>query len=524
MNAIDVAVCHDCGIMHQMLPGWDPARLEAFYRQQYHDQHQRDLGLRAYSERYNHDRALGHQRMSQYAGLITTGRRGLDIGSANNAFVDAARAMGWQCYGIEINDTISDQATTYREPFESCHFPTRYFDFITLHDVFEHLIDPGRALAIISRCLKSDGLLVIDFPDFFDSAGRHHWRPIQHLWYLTLDQLANFVEYHGFDLIRQDSPIPGKKVLYFRRHRSHSKAQRLLMLPGMGDIYWVMIKLQDFMAKNQIHDAVVDVWDFDDRPRSIEYVDRIPFVARGDYFHNKDFRDDVFRQSYHDGPQSIFPGYKGYDYYLAVNGILRMGHSMDDPALDIGRYQTDWYFPFFVSLEERMIGQQFLSQQGPYIMTHFSDLGMFKQWEKCLGPAQAYEILDMIYRTSGRRIVLTGKHWDSGYNDELKKLDRGNILIDMVDRTALPDFLSMMMASDGMFGWCGGNTIKSTYFRKPTVMLWHDYFPDERFFVNCCPPDSLGQWYWPINISRQGPDQIMAAVKRAWTHEDRQVS
>lgn len=516
INDIDVAVCSDCGIIHQTLPDFSLQDLEDFYRQQYHDQHQQQIGLRSYRDRYDHDFALGQSRVAKYASYLKPQGRGLDVGSANNAFVDAARQQGFRCYGIEINGTIANPDTTYRQPFEQCHFPQDYFDFITFHDVFEHLVDPGIAMREISRSLCDGGVLIIDFPDYFIESGRHHWRRVQHLWYPTRDQLINFIEYHGFVLIRDEQPIPGKQVFYFRHQRPRTQTKRFLMLPGMGDIYWVMVKMQSFMQKNNIESAEVDIWDFDDRPRSIEYIDRIPFVQRGGYFKNKEYRDTVFRESYHDGPRSIFPNYKGYDYYFAVNGVLRVGHTLDDPALDIGQYQSDWYFPFFMSLEEQATGERFRAEHGPFIMTHFSNLGMFRHWERCLPPAQAYDILEHLHRLRGKRIVLTGKYWDSEYNQELMKLDRGRILIDMVDKTPLPDFLGLMRASDGMFGWCGGNTVKSTYFKRPTVMLWNDYFPDERFFANCCPPDSLNQWYWPLNISRCDAKTVLDTVLRAF--------
>jgi SAM-dependent methyltransferase len=448
--------------------------------------------------------------------MIITGYRGLDVGSANNAFVDAARHANYDCYGIELNPMLGNASTTYSQPIERCNFPEGYFDFVTFHDVLEHMVDPGSVIERITHCLKDQGLLVIDWPDYFDPAGRHHWRPIQHLWYPTNDQLINFVEYHGFEMFYETNPIPGKRVFHFRHRKRAGTSARFLMLPGMGDIYWVMIKMQDFMKQHRIQKATVDIWDFDDRPRSIEYVERIPFVTQGDYFKNKDYRDDVFRESYHDGPRSIFPGYKGYDYYFAVNGVLRVGHALDDASLDIGRYQSDWYFPYFMSVQETAMGQEFRRQHGPFIMTHFSSLGMFRHWQKCLTPDQAFMILREINMRCGKKIVLTGKYWDSEYNQALKSLDNKGILIDLVDQTPMPMFLSMMAASDGMFGWCGGNTVKSTYFRRPTVMLWHNYFPDERFFVNSCPPDSLGNWYWPLNISRCTTTDILNTALKAF--------
>ena len=514
-HSIPVAECDQCGIVHQFLEEFDQEDLAKFYENEYHIDHQSVLGRATYQERYDQDRRVAKNRLTKYSAFLEKSHKGLDIGSANNAFVDEARAQGIDCYGVEPGKKLHQSTTSYNSMFEQTAFPADWVDFITLHDVLEHFLDPQETIRHCAHVLRPGGMLIIDFPDFFDSAGQHHWRPIQHLWYLTQPQLTDLVVKHGFILESIDQPIPGKKVYYFRSVKQLPKPTRILMLPGMGDIYWTMIKMQDFFRKNQISNPVIDIWNFDDRPRCQDYIERIPFVRWGEYHTNKDYENDEFRQTYHTGPRSIFPGFHDYDYYIGVNGVLVQGRYLDDPSLDIGQYASDWYYPFFMGLEEENLGRKFREEHGPFVMTHFSSTGMFRIWQKHLRPRQAYDILKVIHR-SGRKIVLTGKVWDSEYNEELKKLDQEHILIDRVDRTSLPEFLAMMKYSDGMFGWCGGNTIKSTYFRKPTVMLWSDYFKDPRFFLHSCPPDSLGKWYWPVDISREPLDNIMAAVERAW--------
>jgi SAM-dependent methyltransferase len=514
-NQVPVAECRSCGIVHQYLENFDQHDLFKFYENEYHGAHQAELGRATYQERYDQDCSVAQSRLRKYTPFLSGLTRGLDVGSANNAFVDEARAQGLDCYGVEPSNNLQRPDTTYHSVFEQTAFPPDWADFITLHDVLEHFVDPVETIRHCAHVLKPGGMLIIDFPDFFDPAGQHHWRPVQHLWYMNKGQLTKLVQEHGFFLEATECPIPGKRVYYFRCVKQLPRPTRILMLPGMGDIYWTMIKMQDFFRKECIVNPVIDIWNFDDRPRCQDYIERIPFVRWGQYHNNKDYENDEFRETYHTGPRSVFPGFHDYDYYIGVNGVLVQGRYLDDPSLDIGQYDSNWYYPMFMSVDEEAMGRRFLDEHGPYVMTHFSSTGMFRIWQKHLRPRQAYEILKEIH-ASGRKIILTGKAWDSEYNEELKKIDTKGILIDMVDKTGLPEFLAMMKYSDGMFGWCGGNTIKSTYFRKPTVMLWSDYFKDPRFFLHSCPPDSLGKWYWPVDISREPAENIWAAVRRAW--------
>ena len=63
---------------------------------------------------------------------------------------------------------------------------------------------------------------------------------------------------------------------------------KILTIPGIGDIHWVMLKLESWIAKNCPGEIPeVHVWNFDGRPRSEDFVKRIPFVKFGGYFNTK---------------------------------------------------------------------------------------------------------------------------------------------------------------------------------------------------------------------------------------------
>ncbi len=91
----------------------------------------------------------------------------LDYGAGGGAFLLHARTHGWEVRGFEPG----------RRGLECCRLagfevtdnleelPTKYFGLVTLHHVFEHLVDPIAALAGIRRLLATNGRLFIEVPN-----------------------------------------------------------------------------------------------------------------------------------------------------------------------------------------------------------------------------------------------------------------------------------------------------------------------------------------------------------------------
>src|SRR5690606_25859798 len=125
------------------------------------------------------------------------------------------------------------------------------------------------------RILKPGGRLIVDFPRFWVPEGRHHWWPVQHLWMLDAEQLVELLERVGFTVASVEDPISGlPSRIRVEAVKPEAARARLLLLPGIGDIYWVAVKLAGWSAAYR---PQVAIWNFDGRPRSLEYVRRIPF-------------------------------------------------------------------------------------------------------------------------------------------------------------------------------------------------------------------------------------------------------
>ena len=95
----------------------------------------------------------------------------LDVGCATGNFLNGMQHYGWECFGVEPNEYAANYAKN-RFNFQVIngylskdHFPSDYFEVVTLWDVVEHLPDPKKDLSLIWNILKPGGLLVITTPN-----------------------------------------------------------------------------------------------------------------------------------------------------------------------------------------------------------------------------------------------------------------------------------------------------------------------------------------------------------------------
>lgn len=95
----------------------------------------------------------------------------LDIGCASGRLLATLKKMGWDCYGVEIDEEAVLVArgkglNVVQGDIEECSFPENYFDSIRLSHVLEHLPSPRKVLTKIRAWLKSDGKLYIGIPNY----------------------------------------------------------------------------------------------------------------------------------------------------------------------------------------------------------------------------------------------------------------------------------------------------------------------------------------------------------------------
>jgi SAM-dependent methyltransferase len=148
--------------------------------------------------------------VASVAGDAREGRRLLDIGCGDGAFLLAAMEDGWSVAGTEMNPASARAAgvTPVHESVEEARAQAP-FDCITLWHSLEHMRDPHATLKSLACMLAPDGLLVVAVPDaeglqarLFGSSWFHLDVP-RHLYHFGARALTGLLDNAGFAPLRE---------------------------------------------------------------------------------------------------------------------------------------------------------------------------------------------------------------------------------------------------------------------------------------------------------------------------------
>lgn len=273
---------------------------------------------------------------------------------------------------------------------------------------------------------------------------------------------------------------------------------RILVIPGLGDIHWVALKLRSFCRVHGIDNPEVWIWDFDDRPRSLEYVQRLFSCHAGDYWHQPltNRTRSIFNECYMLGARDVVSPFGEFDHFLCVNGSLRKGRTISQIMPEC---EVEWDYPLRTTPEELQYGKEQLSR-GQYLLLYFSDQGMFRTWLASWLVARIALFLDTLHtKLPGYRLILTGSGWDQSFAKQLVAQVSAPIE-NLVGHTSFDQLMGLIRNASGFAGWCGGNTMISTHVGTPTYMLWSDYFCKE-MQSNWVDPRKIGTIYNYDNVA-----------------------
>ncbi len=137
----------------------------------------------------------------------------LDVGCASGFFLDVAAKNGLFTYGIELssdgaNKCKKNHKNTFNGTLEEARYQNSFFNFVTIYDIIEHVLDPNSTIKEVSRIIKPDGFIVITTPDITSWHAKllgKRWgmiTPFEHLFYFSPNTIRILLEKHGF-LIRE---------------------------------------------------------------------------------------------------------------------------------------------------------------------------------------------------------------------------------------------------------------------------------------------------------------------------------
>ena len=204
-NSFRIVKCNECGLVYV-----NP-RLS---KQDVSDLYNWNLisPLQYYRENQEGDYITFQERVKEIERLY--GKKGtmLDIGCNIGTFLKAAKELGWDCYGVDINKEVEEECRKigmkfFSAPLEEIKFKEEFFDVIIMNDLIEHMHDPRELLNHAYALLKKEGLIFIVTPDVGSITAHllskkwHHLKPNEHLIYFSKATIKRLLEECRFTII-----------------------------------------------------------------------------------------------------------------------------------------------------------------------------------------------------------------------------------------------------------------------------------------------------------------------------------
>lgn len=201
-----VVRCAGCGLLYAN-PRWKAEHLFGRYNEDYWAHYVETVRDTAF------DPAANSRRWEPFAAALEViGGRGrlLDVGCATGEFLAAAKARGWEAYGVETAALAADYAArthgveVHVGALDSVPWPDGWFDAVSLWDVIEHVPSPRAYIARAARLLRPGGMLGLTTPNIrslnYLLLGRN-WEvvgPNEHIYYFNARTLDRLLRDAGF--------------------------------------------------------------------------------------------------------------------------------------------------------------------------------------------------------------------------------------------------------------------------------------------------------------------------------------
>lgn len=408
--------------------------------------------------------------------------RKLYLSPPNHSGLLQARQEGHEAYGCDCGPG----EWNYHD-FMNVHFPTDWFDEISCW------MPPDEVrLTEVLRCMRQHGAALIDF----DLAG---YLESEH--FLVQVSLERILTNLGFGVVHSEL-ANGHIVFHLVKMRQNRK--KILFPPGMGDCYWIIVKIQSFIRQNSI--GIPDVYVVSDTDpvhhrhnRVFQFIEMFPFLnSTGVTITNGvDLaRRETCRQAYDDNGQTIFQDVMGCDYFFGFNGPLHAGMTLEQihPQLE-----CNWELPMFVSLEQQNFMNECLSKYGKYVVFYFSSVGTFDYWMSEFYPLRIVRAVNRIVNRGDVTPVFVGGNWDRDGDVVLDQvISQVPGAVDLRGLTSVQELFGLLRGSSLVVSFPSGLAIMAAHLKAKVLTIWNKYYRQEHWW-NICPPSTHNKTYFVID-------------------------
>jgi SAM-dependent methyltransferase len=198
--------CQGCGLVF-LSPRPDGKEALQFYQQDYYGENPQKFHSALEVLRL----VFAWNRMRRVGKFFPGPGKALDIGCGEGTFLRLLQKEGWECHGKELSAESASRSSRFGisvsvGQIDVQRLPPHSFDLITLWHVLEHLPEPMKTLAIVTKLLKKGGILAVSTPNI-DSlqaeVGKSRWfhlDPPRHLYLYSPRTLEQIIGSFGFRL------------------------------------------------------------------------------------------------------------------------------------------------------------------------------------------------------------------------------------------------------------------------------------------------------------------------------------
>lgn len=238
---------------------------------------------------------------------------------------------------------------------------------------------------------------------------------------------------------------------------------------GLGDMHWVMTKMESFKKKNNIDWLKIVIHEDGCHTNSKAFLELIPFIDE------IEVKPDRLPFDFYSLTPSLRQTMKKdssvVDYLIEFNTKLELGSRIENI---LPEYDINFNYPIKSDEQSSAYAREMkLKAGGKLILFYSSSNGMFKAWTGGTWlPNDWIKLATHIHNLTNCRPVLIGKEWDSDYTSEIKRLDTRDIIYNATAKTNIKQVLALIKEANLLIGFPSGLTILATHFKTPVVMFW----------------------------------------------------
>ncbi len=221
----NIVRCKDCGLVYRN-PRPTQKEIDNWYQQDFHLTEYKTLYGVEYTEDKENISQIARQRMKVINSLTKPGKI-LDVGCAAGFFLNVARSLGWEPFGVEISPYIAKfakeqmQLNVFVGELHKAKFPDELFAASTIWYVLEHTQDPLAILKEMARVTKNGGIVAVSCPNI----GGTYYRFCTSEWLKEQPSLHHFYDFSSKTLSKmmEKAGLKVEKITYGGKIFSNGK-------------------------------------------------------------------------------------------------------------------------------------------------------------------------------------------------------------------------------------------------------------------------------------------------------------